>query len=285
VQLALMSASDLCKIVLAVVVCHFPVCGLTFLPLCFYSYLFFFCDDMREPSSTHNEATQTPQTKIPILWKARNTHVQPASFSVQLLMPLQHANIAVFCAKRCPKKQQCSAAKLGVAARKEQRQAQRECCSQVTIFIIGYVQQHASYMPKKLVQELEHTSLLPRLRGMLWLQVLPQAQAQASHVFQVCDVCACMRACAICATKVMELAWRVGWCVRVRAYFFRGVLVRMMGVGMESWVVCACARVFFSRRTRAHEVWFLLICLACCGQQIPTLLMVLHHVLVCVCVL
>ena len=77
------------------------------------------------------------------------------------------------------RKQQCSAAKLSVAARKEQRQAQRECCSQVTFLIIGYVQQHASYMPKKLVQELEHTSLLPRLRGMLWVQVLPLAQAQS----------------------------------------------------------------------------------------------------------
>jgi hypothetical protein len=35
--------------------------------------------------------------KIPIQSKGRTTHVQPPSYSVQLLMPLPHANIAVFC--------------------------------------------------------------------------------------------------------------------------------------------------------------------------------------------
>ena len=46
-----------------------------------------------------------------------------------------------------------SAAKLGGAATKEQRQAQRECCSQIMALVNGYVQQRASYMPKKIVQE------------------------------------------------------------------------------------------------------------------------------------
>jgi hypothetical protein len=35
------------------------------------------------------------------------------------------------------------------------------------------------------------------------LLVLPQAHAQALHVSQVCDVCARLRACGVCATKVM----------------------------------------------------------------------------------
>mgnify|MGYP003338303704 CR=1 FL=1 len=58
---------------------------------------------------------------------------------------------------------------------------------------------------------------------------------------------------------------------------------------VESWhgllgVVCVCS-CFFLRHTRAHEGGFMLIFLACCVQHIPSLLMALHHVLVCVHVL
>ena len=55
----------------------------------------------------------------------------------------------------------------------------------------------------------------------------------------------------------------------------------MWRVGMECWVLCACAHVFFA----AHEGGSMLIFLAYCVQHIPSLLMALHHVLVCVHVL
>jgi hypothetical protein len=55
-------------------------------------------------------------------------------------------------------------------------------------------------------------------------------------------------------------------------------------VGMESWVVCVFAREFFCGVLVHMKCDSMLIFLACCVQQIPTLLMALHHVLVCVCV-
>ena len=48
--------------------------------------------------------------------------------------------------------------------------------------------------------------------------------------------------------------------------------------------VCACVHVVFCSVLVCMKCGFMLIFLACCGQQIPTLLMALHHVLVCVCV-
>jgi hypothetical protein len=55
-------------------------------------------------------------------------------------------------------------------------------------------------------------------------------------------------------------------------------------VGMESWVVCVFARVFFCG-VLDMKCGSMLIFLACCVQHIPSLLMALHHVLVCVHVL
>ena len=51
-----------------------------------------------------------------------------------------------------------------------------------------------------------------------------------------------------------------------------------------SQVVCACVRVVFCGVLVRMKCGSMLIFLACWGQQIPTLLMALHHVLVCVCV-
>ena len=53
---------------------------------------------------------------------------------------------------------------------------------------------------------------------------------------------------------------------------------------MESWVVCAFVLVFFCGLLVHMKFGSMLIFLACCGQQIPILLMAVHHLQVCVCV-
>ena len=58
----------------------------------------------------------------------------------------------------------------------------------------------------------------------------------------------------------------------------------MWRVGMESWVLCACARVFFCCILEGMKCGSMLIFLACCGQQIPTPFMAVHHLQMCVCV-